>query len=195
MAAPIAASIAIAGLQHHYGRGALRRQVLHDIQLRVEEGEIVLLTGPSGSGKTTLLNLIGGLRQGQGGSLRVLGRELIGAGDRQLTQARREHGYIFQAHNLHRSLTALQNVRMALEVSGTLSAAVMQQRAAQRRPRAAPRRRLAVQRRGPLRRRSSSGRRRPSRRLCAPLRRDRRRCAIGPPSRRGARPAALRRRR
>ena len=131
MAAPIAASIAIAGLQHHYGRGALRRQVLHDIQLRVEEGEIVLLTGPSGSGKTTLLNLIGGLRQGQSGSLRVLGRELIGAGDRQLTQARREHGYIFQAHNLHRSLTALQNVRMALEVSGTLSAAVMQQRAAQ----------------------------------------------------------------
>ena len=126
----MAASIEIDGLQHHYGRGALRRQVLNDIQLRVTEGEIVLLTGPSGSGKTTLLNLIGGLRQGECGSLRVLGRELIGAGDRQLSEARREHGYIFQAHNLHRSLTALQNVRMGMEVQGTFSAAEMNHRAA-----------------------------------------------------------------
>lgn len=126
----MAASIAIDGLQHHFGRGALRRHVLQDIQLRVAEAEIVLLTGPSGSGKTTLLTLIGGLRHGECGSLRVLDRELIGANDRQLTEARREHGYIFQAHNLHRSLTALQNVRMALEVRGTLSAAAMDQRAA-----------------------------------------------------------------
>ena len=124
------ASIVIVGLQHHFGRGALRRHVLQDIHLRVAEGEIVLLTGPSGSGKTTLLTLIGGLRRGECGSLRVLDRELILASKKQLTEARREHGYIFQAHNLHRSLTALQNVRMALEVSGTLSAAAMNSRAA-----------------------------------------------------------------
>jgi len=126
-----AAAIAITGLQHHFGSGSLRRQVLYDIALDIAPGEIVLLTGPSGSGKTTLLTLIGGLRHGTCGSLQVLGRQLIGCNDRQLSQARREHGYIFQAHNLHRSLTALQNVRMALEVSGTLSAAAMQQRAAQ----------------------------------------------------------------
>jgi len=90
----------------------------------------IALLGPSGSGKTTLLTLIGGLRQGQCGSLQVLGRELIGASDRALSEARREHGYIFQAHNLHRSLTALQNVRMALEVRGELSPNTMNQRAA-----------------------------------------------------------------
>ena len=124
------AAIAITGLQHHFGSGNLRRKVLHNIGLTIRSGEIVLLTGPSGSGKTTLLTLIGGLRQGECGSLQVLGRELIGASDRALSEARREHGYIFQAHNLHRSLTALQNVRMALEVRGELSPNTMNQRAA-----------------------------------------------------------------
>lgn len=122
-------AIVIEGLNHHFGRGAVRRQVLFDVALEVAAGEIVLLTGPSGSGKTTLLTLIGGLRAAQGGRLRVLGRELVGASPLQLTLARREHGYIFQAHNLHRSLTATQNVRMALEMRGTLSDAEMDRRA------------------------------------------------------------------
>ena len=116
----MAAAIAIEGLEHHFGSGAMRKRVLCNIHLQVQPGEIVLLTGPSGSGKTTLLTLIGALRHGECGSLRVLGRELIGASDRELTLARREHGYIFQAHNLHRSLTARQNVGMALEVQGDL---------------------------------------------------------------------------
>jgi putative ABC transport system ATP-binding protein len=125
----VASAIVIEGLNHHFGRGAVRRQVLFDVALEVAVGEIVLLTGPSGSGKTTLLTLIGGLRAAQGGRLRVLGRELVGATALQLTLARREHGYIFQAHNLHRSLTATQNVRMALEMRGTLSDAEMDRRA------------------------------------------------------------------
>jgi putative ABC transport system ATP-binding protein len=125
----MASAIVIEGLNHHFGRGAVRRQVLFDVALEVAVGEIVLLTGPSGSGKTTLLTLIGGLRAAQGGRLRVLGRELVGATALQLTLARREHGYIFQAHNLHRSLTAAQNVRMALEMRGTLSDAEMDRRA------------------------------------------------------------------
>ncbi|MBD2551173.1 ATP-binding cassette domain-containing protein [Microcystis elabens FACHB-917] len=125
----MASAIVIEGLSHHFGRGAVRRQVLFDVTLEVAVGEIVLLTGPSGSGKTTLLTLIGGLRSAQGGVLRVLGRELVGASPLQLTLARREHGYIFQAHNLHRSLTATQNVRMALEMRGTLSDAEMDRRA------------------------------------------------------------------
>ena len=124
------AAISIAGLDHHFGSGSLRRQVLHDITLQVAAGEIVLLTGPSGSGKTTLLTLIGALRHGEGGSLQVLGHELIGCSDRQLSEVRRDHGYIFQAHNLHRSLTALQNVRMALEVRGHLDRTAMDDRAA-----------------------------------------------------------------
>lgn len=127
----MAAALSIRHLDHHFGAGSLRKQVLHDICLDVEAGEIVLLTGPSGSGKTTLLTLIGGLRSAQSGSLRVLDRELMGSDERALTLARREHGYIFQAHNLHRSLTALQNVRMALEMRGTLAPGEMDRRAAE----------------------------------------------------------------
>ncbi|MCT0224860.1 ATP-binding cassette domain-containing protein [Synechococcus sp. CS-1328] len=125
----MASAISIQGLNHSFGHGAVRRQVLFEVALEVEKGEIVLLTGPSGSGKTTLLTLIGGLRAAQNGSLQVLGRELMGGSDRALTLARREHGYIFQAHNLHRSLTATQNVRMALEMRGTLSTEEMDRRA------------------------------------------------------------------
>ena len=122
--------VVVDGLHKTYVTGPVRTHALRGIDLTVAAGEFTAIAGPSGSGKTTLLNLIGGLRQGECGSLRVLGRELIGAGDRQLSEARREYGYIFQAHNLHRSLTALQNVRMGLEVQGTLSAAEMNHRAA-----------------------------------------------------------------
>ncbi|MCL4118136.1 UNVERIFIED_CONTAM: hypothetical protein GTU68_020644 [Idotea baltica] len=72
--------------------------------------------GPSGSGKTTLLTLIGCLREVQAGSIELLGNELRGAVDNQLNALRRRLGFIFQSHNLHESLTALQNVRMGLEV-------------------------------------------------------------------------------
>ena len=55
-------TIRMRGLQHHYGEGDLKNQVLFDNNLDVFEGEIVIMTGPSGSGKTTLLTLIGTLR-------------------------------------------------------------------------------------------------------------------------------------
>ena len=113
--------ISIHNLDHSFGHGRLRKQVLFDIHLEIAAGEIVLMTGPSGSGKTTLLTLVGGLRAAQNGSLNILGQELTGAKEKDLVQARRHNGYIFQAHNLHRSLTALQNVKMGLEVTGTRS--------------------------------------------------------------------------
>ncbi len=75
-----------------------------------------------------MLTLAGGLRSPQSGSLKVLGEELIGANAGKLTQARRSNGYIFQAHNLHGSLTALQNVRMGLEVHKSISTAQMKSR-------------------------------------------------------------------
>jgi putative ABC transport system ATP-binding protein len=113
--------IEIQNLDHYFGYGSLRKQVLFDISLEINAGEIIILTGPSGSGKTTLLTLAGGLRSAQSGSLKILGQDLHGASAAQLTQARRRHGYIFQAHNLHSSLTALQNVRMGLELHSNLS--------------------------------------------------------------------------
>jgi putative ABC transport system ATP-binding protein len=82
----------------------------------VQPGEIVILTGPSGSGKTTLLTMLGGLRAAQCGSLRILGSELLHADRTTLTRLRRQVGFIFQAHNLLPYLTALENVRVGLEV-------------------------------------------------------------------------------
>lgn len=103
-------------LNQYFGQGELRKQVLFDINLEIYPGEIVILTGPSGSGKTTLLTLMGGLRSVQEGSLLVLGQEMRQASEQQMLQVRRQIGYIFQAHNLLRFLTAKQNVRMSLEL-------------------------------------------------------------------------------
>jgi putative ABC transport system ATP-binding protein len=88
------------------------------INVTIEAGSLTILMGPSGSGKTTLLTLLGCLRSVQDGSVRLLGNELAGASERQLVELRQRLGFIFQAHNLHESLTARQNVRMALEVHG-----------------------------------------------------------------------------
>ena len=108
------------GLSHHYGLGRLRKQVLFDLSLKVGQGEIVILTGPSGSGKTTLLSLCGGLRTVQEGQLTILGNNISEASENELYQVRRRMGFIFQAHNLHRSLSAVQNVAMGLEVQEPL---------------------------------------------------------------------------
>ncbi|MEO0837141.1 MAG: DevA family ABC transporter ATP-binding protein [Cyanobacteria bacterium J06642_3] len=120
--------IQIQNLDHFFGKGELRKQVLFDINLEINRGEIILMTGPSGSGKTTLLTLVSGLRSPQSGSCRILGKELVGASKKELVMARRNNGYIFQAHNLHKSLTALQNVQMGLEVHGKYSQAEMRDR-------------------------------------------------------------------
>lgn len=103
-------------LNHSFGEGQLQKQVLFDINLEIQTGEIVILTGPSGSGKTTLLTLLGGLRAAQRGSLQILEQEILGASKQQLSQLRCHIGYIFQAHNLMSFLTAKQNVRMSLEL-------------------------------------------------------------------------------
>ncbi|ASC71994.1 ABC transporter ATP-binding protein [Halomicronema hongdechloris C2206] len=111
-------AVRVRGLNYAFGRGDLRKQVLFDIGLDLPKGQIVIMTGPSGSGKTTLLTLIGALRRASDGSLQVLGRELVGLNDRQLVAVRRNIGFIFQSHNLFESLTAAQNVEMAVELTG-----------------------------------------------------------------------------
>lgn len=121
--------VSIEHLHHYYGEGALRRQVLFDISTEIQRGEVVILTGPSGSGKTTLLTLIGGLRAAHEGSLRVVGQELRGAGEKQLVQIRRSMGYVFQLHNLLAGLTAANNVEMALELHPQWSARERRKRA------------------------------------------------------------------
>ena len=111
-------AIEVRGLDHWYGEGEARIQALFDIDLAVNRGELVILVGASGSGKTTLLTLIGCLRRVQAGSAQLLGQELKDASEERLIQMRRRLGFIFQAHNLHDSLTAIQNVRLGLAVHG-----------------------------------------------------------------------------
>jgi putative ABC transport system ATP-binding protein len=117
------APIQVSGLNHSFGKGSLRKQILFDINTEIPRGEIVIVTGPSGSGKTTLLTLVGALRAAQQGSVRVLGKELLGARPKTLEAVRQQIGFIFQQHNLLDALSALQNVELGLRVKGGVSRA------------------------------------------------------------------------
>jgi putative ABC transport system ATP-binding protein len=123
--------VKVNSLNHYFGKGHLKKQVLFDINLEIGKGEIVIMTGPSGSGKTTLLTLSGGLRSPQEGSMRVLGVEMVGASKKRVIQVRRNIGYIFQAHNLLKALTAQQNVQMAGQLHAHMSSREVKERAIQ----------------------------------------------------------------
>jgi putative ABC transport system ATP-binding protein len=103
-------------VNHHYGEGDSRNQVLFDACVEIGAGQLVVVTGPSGSGKTTLLSLIGALRSVQDGAINVLDRSLAGLGPKELVAVRRNIGFIFQAHNLFDSLSAYENVKMAMQL-------------------------------------------------------------------------------
>jgi putative ABC transport system ATP-binding protein len=112
----------LTSVNHSFGAGDTRTQVLFDNNLAVQPGELVIISGPSGCGKTTLLTLIGGLRTLQEGNIEIWDaeaenyRSLVGMGERELVQVRKMIGFIFQRHNLFESLTAMQNVRMAQQL-------------------------------------------------------------------------------
>ena len=116
-------AIQVRNLNHHFGAGQLRKQILFDISADIFPGEIVINTGPSGSGKTTLLTLVCGLRSVQDGNVSTLGVELKGAAQRTLVRVRQSIGFIFQAHNLLAALTAVQNVQMSLWLDKSISPA------------------------------------------------------------------------
>src|SRR5262249_54768930 len=111
------------GVNFAYGEGEARNPVLFDMGLAVMPGQLVVMTGPSGSGKTTLLTLVGALRSLQDGRIEVLGHDLSGLGRSDLVRVRRDIGFIFQMHNLFESLSAYENVKMALQLTGRRSAA------------------------------------------------------------------------
>ncbi|MBW4418341.1 MAG: DevA family ABC transporter ATP-binding protein [Myxacorys californica WJT36-NPBG1] len=113
--------VEIQNVNHSFGSGRLRKQILFNINATIKPGEVLIMTGPSGSGKTTLLTLIGALRATQEGSLKVLAQELRDAPESKLVELRRNIGYIFQAHNLLNSLKAWQNVQMSVELHPEVS--------------------------------------------------------------------------
>ncbi len=108
-------------LNFSFGRGVLTQSVLKNITISIHQGEIVLITGPSGSGKTTFLTIIGGLRQAFYGSVIILNQQLINSNEQTKIKVRQQIGYIFQQHNLLKSLTALQNVSMTLEMHNAMT--------------------------------------------------------------------------
>lgn len=112
----------INGLTKSFGFGSDKLQVLKGIDLELKKGELVALMGPSGCGKSTLLNIIGGLLPGDGGEIDLNGRKYGKKGPSSVVDVRRELvGWIFQDFHLLNNLSAVDNVAMALELSGVSS--------------------------------------------------------------------------
>ena len=110
------------GLTKSFGFGSDKLQVLKGIDLQLKKGELVALMGPSGCGKSTLLNIIGGLLPGDGGEIDLNGRKYGKKGPSSVVDVRRELvGWIFQDFHLLNNLSAVDNVAMALELSGVPS--------------------------------------------------------------------------
>jgi putative ABC transport system ATP-binding protein len=110
-------AVRVHGLNHYYGEGEARNQVLFGNSMEIPAGQLVVMTGPSGAGKTTLLTLIGALRSAQEGRIDVLGRDLSQLGGSELVDVRRDIGFIFQMHNLFDALSAFENVKMAAQLT------------------------------------------------------------------------------
>ena len=107
------------GIVMELGQGAGRVLALKGVDLSINAGELTLLMGPSGSGKTTLLSIIGGILSPTSGTLSVAGHPTEGLTAEALAALRRRHiGFVFQSYNLFPTLTALENVRLALDVRG-----------------------------------------------------------------------------
>ncbi|MEW6348916.1 MAG: ABC transporter ATP-binding protein [Thermodesulfobacteriota bacterium] len=108
----------VSNVEKVYRMGEVDVYALRHASLDVHEGEFLIVAGPSGSGKSTLLNVIGGMDRPTTGSVTFLGTEISQATDVALTMYRRnEVGFIFQFYNLIPTLTALENVEVAVELS------------------------------------------------------------------------------
>ena len=106
------------GLAKSYHMGDVEVRALHDVDLDLYAGELLVILGPSGSGKSTLLNILGGLDAPTAGSVHFRDHDLVAADEAELTRYRREHvGFVFQFYNLIPSLTALENVQIVTDIA------------------------------------------------------------------------------
>jgi putative ABC transport system ATP-binding protein len=109
----------VRGVGKRYPLGETWVQALSGVDLRIEAGDLLALSGPSGSGKTTLLNLIGCLDQVSAGEVFLEGAALSSLAAKHLAAIRAEKiGFVFQSFNLIPVLTAVENVEVALRLSG-----------------------------------------------------------------------------
>jgi len=111
----MSALIEVRDLSKVYTRGKQKVEVLHSINLDVQQGDFLALMGPSGSGKTTLLNLMGGLDAPTGGAISVGGERIDKLGSAALAKWRASRvGFVFQFYNLMPTLSAQKNVELPL---------------------------------------------------------------------------------
>lgn len=99
-------------------------EVLKELGLEVEKGEIVVILGPSGSGKTTLIHILGGLDRPNKGKVLVDGVDLFAHSDLELSRIRnQEIGFVFQFHQLLPEFTVLENITLPILIGGGVSLA------------------------------------------------------------------------
>jgi putative ABC transport system ATP-binding protein len=114
-----AALLETENLKKHYQMGEIVVRALDGVSINVSDGEFVALQGTSGSGKSTLLNLIAGLDHPTTGTLRIDGSDVAAMSREELTRHRRQNvGMIFQSFNLVSTMTALENVTLAMMFAG-----------------------------------------------------------------------------
>jgi putative ABC transport system ATP-binding protein len=106
-------------VSREFGSGRTLVRAVSDVSFTTDSGEVTLIMGPSGSGKTTLLSMIGGILRPTSGRIVIDGLDVTSLGRRELPRVRRELvGFVFQTFNLLESLTALENVEIALNIAG-----------------------------------------------------------------------------
>ncbi|MBF1574869.1 MAG: ATP-binding cassette domain-containing protein, partial [Prevotella salivae] len=94
-------------------------QVLKDINLHINKGEVVSIVGPSGAGKTTLLQIIGTLDKPDSGTICLDGIDVNKLSTRKLSDFRNQHiGFVFQFHQLLPEFTALENIMIPAYIAG-----------------------------------------------------------------------------
>lgn len=113
------AAIALRGVTKEFGTGDARVAALHEVDLEMPYGELVLLVGPSGCGKTTLISIVAGLLDATAGEVEVLGHNLTRMRGGRKVQFRGENiGFVFQQYNLLPALTAAENASVPLLIAG-----------------------------------------------------------------------------
>ena len=114
-----ASIIAIRDLRKTYQTGKVSVEALRGVNLEVPKGEFLSIVGPSGSGKSTLFHIVGGLTPPTSGQVVVGGEDVSRVGDAGRTELRRKYvSFVFQKFNLLPNLTARDNIRTALYISG-----------------------------------------------------------------------------
>jgi putative ABC transport system ATP-binding protein len=111
--------LAVENLSVHYGSGRASVKALDEVSLNFCAGQMTLVMGPSGSGKTTLLSILGCLLKPSDGKVVMMGNDVTKFSEDERGQLRQQNiGYIFQAFRLFRSLSALENLLVAMDIAG-----------------------------------------------------------------------------